>query len=77
MYVFHNKVFRERAATNKELQKKYDFLRNVVFSDFFLETAYEKDAIPAKLWDVTKIVVKTNTINDVFLVLQSILRTLV
>lgn len=72
-YVFHNRAFQERASKNTILQKKYDFLHTYVFGDAFQDTAYEKDVIPSKLWDVTKIVIKTNTLSNIFVVMKSLL----
>lgn len=71
-YVFHNRTFQERAAKNSLLQQKYDFLRSYVFGEAFQGTAYEKDAIPSKLWDVTKIVIKTNTLSHIFVVMKGL-----
>ncbi len=77
MYIFHNKTFRERALKNQNLQSKYDFLKIYIFGDFFLDSSYEKDLIPKKLWDVTKIVVRTNTLSDIFLTLRGLVRQIV
>jgi len=35
-YVFHNTEFEARALSNPALQKKYDFLHDIVFGDKFL-----------------------------------------
>lgn len=72
MYVFHNKVFKERAANNTYLQQKYDFLRDEVFHGLFENTSYEKDGVPAKIWDVTKVVIKTNALTDIFTVMKEL-----
>jgi hypothetical protein len=66
MYVFHNKEFLKRAQTSTFLQKKYTFLRTSVFGDAFLGSAYEKDAVPKKVWDVTKIGLKTTSLETIF-----------
>lgn len=71
-YVFHNRAFQDRAAKNSLLQQKYDFLHTYVFGDSFQGTAYEKDVIPSKLWDVTKIVIKTNTLSSIFVVMKNL-----
>ena len=73
MYVFHNKAFRERAVKDSLLQKKYDFLHSYVFGELFLGSSYEKDVVPAKLWDVTKIVIRTNALADVFTVMRDLI----
>ena len=62
MYVFHNTTFAERAEKTPALKQKYDFLRDTVFRGYFLGTNYEQSAIPSTLWDVTKIVIKTNAL---------------
>ncbi|MEI6711008.1 MAG: hypothetical protein WCK88_01890 [bacterium] len=58
MYVFHNKEFLKRAGQNDYLKQKYNFLKTNVFGDTFIGSAYEKDPIPKKIWDVTKIAIK-------------------
>lgn len=77
MYVFHNKAFQERALKNSLLQQKYDFLHEYVFGEFFLSSSYEKDTIPAKIWDVTKVVIRENALGDVFSVLKYVFGTFI
>ncbi len=72
MYIFHNKVFQARAEKNSFLQKKYNFLHTYVFGDLFMNSAYEKDPVPSKLWDVTKVVIRTNALSDIFTAMQGI-----
>ena len=66
MYVFHNKEFLKRAESNALLQKKYTFLKVSVFGNVFLGSAYEKDVIPKKVWDVTKIGIKSTSLETIF-----------
>jgi hypothetical protein len=66
MYVFHNTTFLERAQQSSALQRKYDFMRDSVFSGYFEGTNYEQNPIPSTLWDVTKIVIRTNTLGEIF-----------
>lgn len=75
MYVFHNAAFRARANKQPYLQKKYDFLHEKVFGEYFQNTAYEVNPIPTKIWDVTKVVVKANALDNIFTVLHRMLRT--
>jgi len=72
MYVFHNKAFQDRATKNSFLQKKYNFLHTYVFGELFANSAYEKDPVPTKLWDVTKIVIRTNALSDVFTAMRRV-----
>jgi len=76
MYVFHNTTLADRAQKSPALQQKYDFLRDVVFWEYFIGTNYEQNPIPSSLWDVTKIVIKTNTLNDIFVQLRKALKNL-
>jgi hypothetical protein len=76
MYVFHNAELLKRAADSEPLQKKYDFLRDHVFGGYFQGTEYEKNPIPATLWDVTKIVIKTTALREIFTQLSGIIETL-
>lgn len=66
MYVFHNNAFAEKAENIPVLQAKYDFLRQRVLGDYFVGTSYEQDVVPKSLWDVTKIVIKTDSLRNVF-----------
>lgn len=66
MYVFHNNDFLRRGKTNEILNQKYMFFRTYVFWDAFIGTAQEKSPIPKKVWDVTKIAIQTNSIQDIF-----------
>ncbi len=74
MYVFHNSAFKARASKQPYLQKKYDFLHEKVFGEYFQNTAYEVSPVPAKIWDVTKVVVRANALDSIFTVLHEILR---
>jgi hypothetical protein len=76
MYVFHNTTLADRAQKSPALQQKYDFLRDVVFGDYFIGTNYEQNPIPSSLWDVTKIIIKTNTLSDIFVQLHKALKNL-
>ena len=71
MYVFHNKIFQERATKDQFLQEKFDFLHTYVFGEYFFGSSYEKDAIPTKLWDVTKIGLKNNALSEVFVFIRA------
>ena len=73
-YVFHNKDFQRRAQSESALKEKYDFLQQYVFGDLFLDTSYEKSTIPKTFWDVTKIVLKTNQLDDIFVGIFQIFR---
>jgi hypothetical protein len=66
MYVFHNTTFLERAQQSSALQQKYDFMKERVFLDYFIGTSYEQNPLPTTLWDVTKIVIKTNALGEIF-----------
>lgn len=72
MYVFHNAAFRARASKQESLQKKYDFLHQKVFGDYFQNSAYEISPIPTKIWDVTKVAVRTNALDSIFTVMRSV-----
>ena len=76
LYVFHNTTFAERAQNNPALQQKYDFLRNRVLGEYFLGTNFEQNPLPASLWDVTKIAIKSNALSDIFVALRQIIGTL-
>ena len=76
LYVFHNTTFAERAQNNPELQQKYDFLRNRVLGEYFLGTNFEQNPLPASLWDVTKIAIKSNALTDIFVALRQIVGSL-
>lgn len=74
-YVFHNKDFQRRAQSEAALKEKYDFLQQYVFWDLFSGTSYEKSTIPKTFWDVTKIVLKTNQLSDIFAGIFQIFRS--
>lgn len=76
MYVFHNTTLAERAQKSPALQQKYDFLRDSVFGEYFIGTNYEQSPVPSSLWDVTKIVIKTNALTDIFTQISKVLKTL-
>ncbi len=76
LYVFHNTTFAERAKNNPILQQKYDFLRYRVFGDYFIGTNFEQNPLPESLWDVTKIVIKSDALRDIFVSLGRIMQTL-
>ena len=73
-YVFHNRDFQRRAQSEPALKEKYDFLQQYVFGDLFLDSSYEKNTIPKTFWDVTKIVLKTNQLDDIFVGIFQIFR---
>lgn len=77
MYVFHNAAFRARASKQEHLQKKYDFFHEKVFGDYFQNTAYETSPIPTKIWDVTKIAVRANALDNIFTVMRSVLKGII
>jgi hypothetical protein len=66
MYIFHNKEFLKRAGQNDFLKQKYNFLKRNIFWDVFLWSAYEKDPVPKKVWDVTKIAIRWNNVETIF-----------
>lgn len=76
LYVFHNTTFAERAKNNPVLQQKYDFLRYRVFGDYFIGTNFEQNPLPESLWDVTKIVIKSDALRNIFVSLGRIMQTL-
>lgn len=76
MYVFHNRELLNRTADSDALKQKYEFLRDRVFKGYFQGTDYEKNPIPETIWDVTKIVIKTNTLQELFAQLNGVLRAL-
>ena len=76
MYVFHNATLAERAKNSSALQQKYDFMRDTVFGSYFIGTNYEQNPVPSSLWDVTKIVIKTSALTDIFAQLQKTLKAL-
>jgi hypothetical protein len=76
MYVFHNNAFLEKTKNSPALLQKYNFLRDSVFGNYFIGTNYEQNPVPSSLWDVTKIVIKTNTLTDIFVQLQKALKAL-
>lgn len=77
LYIFHNTTFAERAKSVPALQQKYDFLRNRVFGEHFIGTNFEQNPLPASLWDVTKIAIKSDAIRDIFVYLGLSTQTLV
>lgn len=76
MYVFHNTAFLEKTKNSPALEQKYNFLRDSVFGSYFIGTNYEQNPVPSSLWDVTKIVIKTNALSDIFVQLQKALKAL-
>lgn len=66
LYVFHNKEFLKRADSNEYLKRKYNFLKKNIFWNTFTGSSYEKNALPKKIWDVTKIAIKWDSIDTVF-----------
>jgi len=76
MYVFHNNAFLEKTKNSPALLQKYNLLRDSVFGNYFIGTNYEQNPVPSSLWDVTKIVIKTNTLTDIFVQLQKALKAL-
>jgi hypothetical protein len=72
MYVFHNKEFQKRAAQNDFLQEKYNFLKTRVFGDAFLGSSYERETIPKKIWDVTKVTLRGTNLDTIFAWIESI-----
>ena len=70
MYIFHNAAFRARASKQIYLQKKYDFLNQKVFGEYFKNTAYEISPVPAKIWDETQVAVRANSLENIFTVLH-------
>jgi len=70
MYIFHNNEFLRRAKQDDILQQKYNFLQSRIFWDAFIGSSYEKNPIPKKVWDVTKIALRWNNLTTVFAWLQ-------
>ncbi len=70
-YVFHNQEFQKRAEKNEHLKQKYTFLKTNVFGSTFTGSSYEKNTIPKKIWDTTKIALKGNTIDTIFAWVQT------
>lgn len=66
MYVFHNKEFLKRAQENDFLTQKYNFLKTRIFGDSFIGSEYEKEIIPRKIWDVTKVALRGNNLDTIF-----------
>jgi hypothetical protein len=74
--VFHNRDFQQRVIGNPALWAKYDFLQQNIFWDLFADTAYEKSTVPKTFWDVTKIILKTDRLDDVFAGLFQVFRSI-
>lgn len=72
MYIFHNKEFQKRASENEYLKQKYTFLKTQIFGDAFLGTEYEKEVIPKKIWDVTRVTLRGTNIDTIFAWLESL-----
>lgn len=72
MYIFHNKEFLKRTQENNYLKQKYNFLKTRIFWDAFLLSAYEKNTIPKKVWDTTKIAIRWNNIDTIFAWLNTV-----
>lgn len=70
MYVFHNNDFLNRTKQDDILKQKYNFLHSHIFWNAFIGSSYEKNPIPKKIWDVTKIAIRWNNISTVFAWLQ-------
>jgi hypothetical protein len=66
MYVFHNKEFQKRGNENEYLKEKYNFLKTQIFGDAFLGSSYEKETIPQKIWDVTRITLRGTNLDTIF-----------
>lgn len=66
MYIFHNTEFQKRAAENDYLKQKYNFLKTHIFGDAFLGSAYENEAIPKKIWDVTRVTLRGTNLDTIF-----------
>jgi hypothetical protein len=71
MYIFHNTEFQKRAAENDYLKQKYNFLKTQIFGDAFLGSAYEKEAIPKKIWDVTRVTLRGTNLDTIFAWVES------
>lgn len=55
-YVFHNRVFEERAMRDDIIREKYLFFRNSVFpSGVFVDSDYSLGRVPGYTWDTTKL----------------------
>lgn len=55
-YVFHNRVFAERALRDESLRQKYLFFREHIFADGqFEDSDYSIGKVPSYLWDTTKL----------------------
>ncbi len=55
-FVFHNRVFVDRAMRNESLRKKYLFLSEKVFpKNTFMDTNFSLGTVPPYSWDSTKI----------------------
>jgi hypothetical protein len=55
-FVFHNRVFADRALRNESLRKKYIFLMEKVFPhNAFVDTDFSLGIVPSYSWDSTKI----------------------
>lgn len=77
LYIFHNTTFAERAKNIPALQQKYDFLKNRVLGVHFIGTNFEQNPLPASLWDVTKIAIKSEALNTIFTYLGLSIKALV
>lgn len=66
MYIFHNTEFQKRASENEYLKQKYTFLKTQIFGDAFLGSAYEKETIPKKIWDVTRVTIRETNLDTIF-----------
>jgi len=55
-YVLHNETFRKRAESNESLRRKYEFMRDEVFSEEAFEgTDFGTETVAAYFWDGTKL----------------------
>jgi hypothetical protein len=63
----------EKTKNSPALQQKYNFLRDSVLGEYFIGTNFEQNPVPSSLWDVTKIVIKTNALTDIFVAAQKAL----
>ncbi len=55
-YIFHNRIFADRALKSESLRKKYLFFRNEIFPEWtFEDTDFSIGTIPSYLWDTTKV----------------------
>lgn len=67
MYIFHNRSFYERWLSSPNLMKKYMFLKEKVFWEYFYDSGDHQELIVHYFWDVTKLKITSEELKKLFI----------